>query len=693
MTEKTIVLPSGGGTNGAGPNYRLTVLAPKRRYLSYLRERWWVPVLCMTLTIGAAVTCETLRTEDYTSYAMLYLAGDTQINNVTSLLNEESLTYFGTQIELLKSPRLQRAAMDKAGIQAEPGKKPPIAFDVVQPLKTSILKLQATGLDPEKTRLYLDGLIDEYLAYKKETREATSSDIVMSLTGELAKREKALKEEQDNWATFQKTNNVAVLEEEGKSAGLYLADLNLQLAKFRLEHELAKSGLSMLDNVATNLPADAASPTNSRASSAANDLALKSARLDLAMARAEKEKAPLGQMRFFDENIARLEKTVAILEDEDLLEKQLDVQSLEMRISAIKEAIPAWETNVLNINERLSEGDRIKNNMQREQGYYDHLLSTLQNVDLSRDVQQERLSVLEPASPAQTTKRYLAARVCLAAFGGGFLAAGIVFCWYLLDERFVSVRDVKDQFGEKILGLVPHVKVPRSQPAAALLQVEDKRRAYVESYRHLRSALLLSGAAAARPQVLLVTSAGPNEGKTTIAANLASVLASGGKRVVLVDTDVRGAAAQGSSKTQEATGILDFLRGGVDLHAILQPDKFPCLSRVEVGQIRENTEGLFLGPRLGQLVAELRASHDFVILDGGPILAVDDVAQLVPEADSVLLVVRPFSSRSSLVRLALDMLYQRQAKQVNIVFNRARPDDLAGHYARNGLNRVKRNGA
>lgn len=187
VTEKTIILPENQSTNGHDSNYRLTFMVPKRRYLSYLRERWWVALVCVTVAVGAVFTFETLRTEDFTSSAQLYLTGDAQVNNVASLFNEESATYFGTQIELLKSPRLQATAYEKAGVVTEPGKKPPITLEVVQPLKTSILRLKATGPDPVKTQNYLQALVDEYKAFKKETRDATSGDIVISLTEQLAK--------------------------------------------------------------------------------------------------------------------------------------------------------------------------------------------------------------------------------------------------------------------------------------------------------------------------------------------------------------------------------------------------------------------------------------------------------------------------------------------------------------------------
>jgi capsular exopolysaccharide synthesis family protein len=694
MKENTIVLPPDHSPNGG--NYRLTFMVPKRRYLSYLRERWWVPMVCVMLTMGAVLTYETLRQETYVSTADLYVAGNAQVSNVASLINEESLTYFGTQIELLKSPRIQSAAYQTAGIVVNPGEKSPITFDVVQPLKTSILRLQATGTDPEKVRLYLQGVIEEYLKYKSETRLATSDDIVTSLTTQLAAGETNLEEAQGRWAAFQKTNNVTVLEEEGKSDGAYLSDSRLELARLRLERDLFTNGhaLAPRTNIAVSNAADSGggSPSNSLSVSLAErDTMLKQAQVDLAIQKAEKEKAPEGLKRRYDDEIARLEKTVAILEDYDNFERRALFEDTETRIAAIQASLPELETNLLAIDERLSEAQLIKAAVTREQSYCDRLQAMLQNVDLSKDVERERLSILEPATAGQLEKRSLLARVALGVFGGLFAGLGMVFAWYLLDDRFVSVQDIKDQFGEPLLGLVPQIRIPGKKPRRALLESPDSRVGYLESYRHLRSALLLSSFGEGRPQTLIFTSAGAKEGKTTIAVNLARLLARSGLRVVLVDADARGGGMRRLLGDKEQAGVLDYLRGEAQAGAVVHPTDIEGLCHVPGGTHKEQSEGLFLQPKLADLMRELRQGRDFVVVDSPPVLASDDASMLVPHADVVVLVTRPFHTHSRMVRRALDMLYQRQAKQVNIIMNRARADDLAGHYAMNGLSRAARN--
>jgi capsular exopolysaccharide synthesis family protein len=684
------MLPPHQNGHGHDANYRLTMMVPKRRYLSYLRERWWVVVLCLALSVSAMVAYETVRPEKYSSYAQIYLSGDLQLN-VGSFFSEESLTYFGTQIELLKSVRLQGAALESAGINFPPGQKNPYKVEIVQPMKTSILQLQATGPDPLLTQRYLQMLLEKYLAYKKETRISTSQDVLDSLQDELTRKSGDLQTEQDKWADFQRTNNLAVLDEEGKSAGVYLSELNLELAKSKLELELlsqgqTNAGADLIALGASNSIPSSTLPSSTNLVATSDDTAFNSVRLDLAVLLGNKEDKvrSMGEHNY-EQEIARLQRLTTIMVEEKRTR-------LQERIAAIEATVPAWEAKVLNVNDLLSQGSRLKEDVAREQGYYDHLLGTLENVDLGKNVQQEQLSVLQPASPGEPDSRNLIFRVALAVVAGLFFSLGVVFVWYLLDDRFVSVRDIKDQFGETILGLVPQIKTPRSKPQLALLANGDSRHAYVESYRHLRSALLLSAFGENRPQTLLFTSTASAEGKTTIAVNLARLLARSGLRVVLVDADARGGGMNRLLGHAGMPGVLDYLRGEATATAVVHPTEFEGLSLVPGGTHNEHAEGLFLRPKLLDLIRELRQNRDFVILDGAPILTSDDAALLVPHADAVVVVTRPFYTHSHLVRQALDMLYQRQAKHVSIILNRARADDLTGHYVTNGFANPVANG-
>lgn len=666
------------------------------------------------LTVSGVVAYETIRSDTYSSFAQLYLGGEVQLD-VTSLLGgEDAMNYFGTQMELLKGPRLQLAAMEKAGIinpnsSAEPDLKKLVRFDVTQPMKTSILQLQAIGPDPLQTQRFLEELLAQYIAFKKETRVATSEEIIASLGEQLAARENKLREEQDKWLVFQKTNNLPVLEEEGRGTGLYLADLNLQLAKTKLEHQLleetfkaskdfqkAAVALDTASNLFDNIAATNGAPvTNECAVTAStnivarDDNTLKAARLELILALKEmneKDKSlnPRNPLLVkLKEDVARYQTMVSVLEEQDLADKKSELEKLEKRQSALQAAIPEWETKVSSVNEQLSQGERLKMNVAREQTAYEHLLGLLQNVDLKRSVQRERLLVVEPPTPSQLSKRYLPIRIALAAVAGVGLSMGFVFVWYLFDDRFVSVRDINDQFGERVLGLIPKIKINRSKGHARLLQAGDSRLVYLESFRHLRSALLLSREAGTTGQTLLFTGMAAGEGKTTIAANLALTLARSGLRVVLVDADAQEGELHELFEVAEQPGLLDCLRGDEEVDRVAVSTSVPGLELVPIGNTQDQTDGLFFGSKTGALIEKLRQGRDFVILDGASIFASDDMALLAPQVGHVILVARPYFSRTRQLRQALDMFYQRQAKQIGIVFNQARAEDMVGQRVAN----------
>src|SRR5580698_7834814 len=134
--------------------------------------------------------------------------------------------------------------MDSLGSELVSQLKGPIKVDVARPMGTSILQLQATSSDPNVSQKFLDALIAQYLDFKKQTRLSTTEDLLASLNDALSQREDSLKEDQDKWAGFQKTNNVPLAEEEARASSLYLADLKTQVQKLMLDRQLLEQGIS-----------------------------------------------------------------------------------------------------------------------------------------------------------------------------------------------------------------------------------------------------------------------------------------------------------------------------------------------------------------------------------------------------------------------------------------------------------------
>jgi len=242
---------------------------------------------------------------------------------------------------------------------------------------------------------------------------------------------------------------------------------------------------------------------------------------------------------------------------------------------------------------------------------------------------------------------------------------------------------MSEKFGDAIVGQVPQLPRPTGQATTPLLQIEDDRQMYAESYRNLRSALLFMHTPLERAKVMLVTSAMPHEGKSTIASNLARTMALGGSRVVLIDADLRRGHLHELLGMKREPGLTDLLQHPEDLEKIIQSNCTPNLSFISRGWTVSRPGDLFVGPELEQVLVRLRQQFDFVVIDTSPVFASDDVTTLAPRADGTLFVVRSGVSRSSIVTEALEILSRRQVKLLGIVVNGASPNSKSYHYYKN----------
>ena len=259
----------------------------------------------------------------------------------------------------------------------------------------------------------------------------------------------------------------------------------------------------------------------------------------------------------------------------------------------------------------------------------------------------------------------------MSGVGGLGLGLGLIGLIAFRDDRFTSLTEVAEKLGQNIVGQVPEVPCLKGGAPLPLLATDDGRHLFAESYRNLRSAILFMAVQGERPKVLLVTSALPNEGKSTVAANLARTLALGGSRVVLVDADLRKSVLHQLLGLQREPGLADVLQQPGDLEKAVQRDSSLNFAFIASGRASGNSGDLFLGPAFDKVLARLRQQLDYVLIDSSPVFAADDATTLAPRVDGTLFVVRSRFSSVRPVREALELLYQRQAKVLGVIFNQA----------------------
>jgi succinoglycan biosynthesis transport protein ExoP len=652
-----------------------------RRFLIFLRKFWWIPVL--TLAVGLVIEAAYVH---WKQPAFVSKASMWETMKLTlpqgDVFSEDMQDYMGTLSGLLQSETLRQNALSI--VLGKDGEPLPVDIQVSGKAKSSVFNIQATSANPLFTQTYLNAIMQAYLDYKKNARQQVSGDTLASISDQMQRWERDLNTEQDELLAFERTNNLAILQEEATVAGSYLTKLKTELSDLQLEARLLDAATNNPDLAASGMFGVNSDMPSASAAGAAPDQQSPQNQVELLKLEREKLSKYLRpkhpKIVKLDADIERAEQLQAIYQHQNRDQLTVAMQANQMKTENVLASITEWEAKVTEANASIGEADRLKLNVDRTQSVYDRLALLVQNVGISRDIDQESLAILEPALPAKRSYSSEISGLVLAIVGGLAAGLGIVFLIGFRDDRFTSVAEVSSTLGDSVVGLLPEMS-QEGGGVMPLLALNDPRHIYAESYRSLRSALLFLAMEGARPKVLLIASATPGDGKSTVAANLARTLALSGSRVLLVDGDLRKGHLHRLLGLKREPGLAELLAQNCDPDKVVQQDSLPNLTFISCGGYDSGNPGdLFLGSGLDRILARWRQEFDFVVLDSSPLFAADDASCLAPKVDGTLFVVRNRQSSARAVREALDLLAQRQARILGIVFNGVDATARSYHY-------------
>jgi capsular exopolysaccharide synthesis family protein len=270
--------------------------------------------------------------------------------------------------------------------------------------------------------------------------------------------------------------------------------------------------------------------------------------------------------------------------------------------------------------------------------------------------------------------------ILFGAIGGLAIGLLVAFLIEYLDYSIRAPEDVETVTGQvplAVIGLVSRKEQQKSERRAAegsaqvssdLFIMQNPRAPVSEAFRALRTNLAFSGLNHAI-RGLVITSISPSEGKSTVAANLAVVMAQSGKQVILVDADLRRPSVHKMFGLHNVGGLTDILLTQGDLLTGLQSSVVPNLQVLTSGPLPPNPAELLSSERIKTLIDALQQSADIVIFDTPPMGALTDAVVLAAQVDATLLVVRAGSTRPNVVAKGLETLRKVGARPLGVVLN------------------------
>ena len=280
------------------------------------------------------------------------------------------------------------------------------------------------------------------------------------------------------------------------------------------------------------------------------------------------------------------------------------------------------------------------------------------------NVSQPAVDPLERSSPSV----WLIPVAVLMSLG---LAGGLGLGLEFLDKSVRTSQDVERHLDIALLGMVPHTDDEEMKIAQVEAAVRDAPQSMVaEAFRQIRTNLQFT-APGERQRTVLVTSAGPNDGKTTVACNLSIALAQGGRRVLLIDANFRRPAVQRVFADLRGPGLSNLLVGDGTLSGCVHGTTIPRLDVLGGGPVPPNPAELLGGDRCHKLLQEAAGQYDQIVIDSAPVLLASDALVLATAVDGVVLVVRANRSSRGVARRACSLLADVGAHLFGAVLNAA----------------------
>jgi len=667
------------------------------RYQLLLRKHWWVMPFCVCLVLFPVGYWALTSPPFYETRGRMWMAGKLNLAE-GKLFNEELSTFLGTQAELLRSSTIRGRAIEELKLMSQTQKQKwsslslsndsfmsSFKLDVRENLKTAIIDLRATGPEPTITQTYLNQIMMQYMDFRREVREKTSDTTLEKISEQVKLLQTELAEKQAKLHAFQTSNNVVFLQEQGSSASSLLSKIERQRADMATELNL----LSMvtpdqLTEIATRPNSYNINDTTTSSSSAREFLSAMTtpqaeynkAAQQIQLLEAKKERLskylrPIHpKITKLDEDITTQKQLVEVFKKQSVEKLQQRRDALKIQLQNMDAASKEYEAKALATSAKMSEYNIIQQEVLRVQTLYDKLASLIQNVDVNKKIDQETVRIMENAS-APLMVRGTVKKMLLGFVAGIILGLVCLYLIELFDDRFSSIGELRNQLTEIVIGQIPEMSSSQLDKGGYLVRPHDDRRVFVESFRNIRSSILFTFSEEERPKTLLITGSVPEEGKTTVSANLALTLALSGSKVVLIDADLRRDSVHKIFQIRPKPGLAEILSQGLDFRQAIVTVDVPNLHIIPAGDAEANPGELFLGQSTVDFIKEIRNHYDYVIFDSPPVLATDDTTSLAPILDGVLFVVRGSFTSARMARESLNLLHQRKVNVLGVIFNRA----------------------
>ena len=637
-----------------GSDERVSKFPDWREGVAILMERAWLGVAVAVAVFLFFFFQARRQTPYYRSTATLLVEAQIpKILNYQDILayNTRNLEYFNTHINALHSRNMMAQALERSGLAKSPGFMPGKTMEekieavqgfvtITAVEKSRMIDIVVEHPDPQIAADLANNLAQAYIQQDLDNRMGASMQAVDWLRERSEeyrqKLEKGLLELQE----YREQTGSVSLEEDQNIVIEKLKALNAALTMAQTERIQAETmWKSVQDQIRDKV-------SFTKIAALLNDPGVQLALQKLQ----DQQREVTGLQQRYREHHPDLQQAVEL---EQKLQKQFEqtcadalyavksrFEMLVQRETNLQAALEQQEKASFELDRKLVRYNELKRNIEADQEIHQAVIARMKETSISESLPTDVIRLAEAARPAKAPFRPRPGQAMARGAAFGFLLGiGAIFLFYYADHRFRRNEEVERLLGLPVLSTVPLIfdKTVRERGLVSHLKQNGE---VAEAFRTLRASLLLREDVRNSP-VLMVTSAGPGEGKSLISANLAIILAQDGRRTLLVGADLRRPVlSKIFGADRECVGLAEVLKGEIHWKQALLAQDVPNLDVLLSGHIPSHPSELLGHKPLADFLREARETYRHIIIDAPPVLGVSDSLVLLPNVDGVLFVVR-----------------------------------------------------
>ena len=667
------------------------------RFLQFIKKRGWLVLVLGALGLGAGIVANMVLPRLYTAKTNIEVEEDKseqfRLEPTAGMsVGGVDAAKLDTEIEILRSRTLALEVIRALHLETNPnfaklpGGRP---WDLSRPgvrgalagtfLKnltiarlghTNIIQIYVTSSRPELASLIANTLIDSYIEHTFRDNYTSTAKISGWLDSQLGGLKDNLQKSQSKMLDFQRDLGVFGLDQTQSITISNLEELNKQVADAQVDRLVKEARYRTI----------VGSPSAVVDAFAGVDPGLQATKLTLTQLRTEyisliQTYGPAyPRVKELRAQMDQLQSGLKEAEDAQISRAQKELEAAQTNEKMLRGTLDAQEQDAYNHGAKAIQYELARREYESNRLLYDGLQQRLQEAGIMAGLHSSAVHVVDdadtPVAPSQPRVNF---NIGVGLGLGLVLGLALAFIQEALDTNLKTMTQIEQGLQLPLVAAIPSVSSADLQPSGfkdhAMSRGASSWSRVAEALRGMRTSILLSSPGSP-PKVIMLTSSRPAEGKTSVACLTAITFALNGSRTLLIDADLRRPSVHIRFKLGKQTGLSTLLSGKLSFReAVLEWPELPHLHILPSGPVPPLPSELLGSKQLENLLTELRAEYDFIVIDTPPVLTVTDASILGRLTDATVLILRYGQVQRQVALRCIDLLERSGAKLLGIVVN------------------------